>query len=351
MQNRAALIDGAATRANILDRVGVRQPIQWRDNDTASARSHASLAGLQHDFSHGLASGQIAEPDPEARGGGFKDLDAQPLVTEQLPETGPAQVAAPAAPPPEVSHAGQGEAATPAEPVTEGLPAPASAVQGLTPSVMRRIIQWATTSPGQSSNFARTQANLGERGLCFGIGRFCQDDGGLGHYLELCRDIDPEQFTEIFGAGADRPEALADALLDSLTADSREARMAPVGGELLWQAPWVARFKQAARHKPFCNMQFRAAAELVLLPMLPLAARHGLNSERALALLLDRTLNNGAESSGEMLAQLPRGPLDQRLRALAENAANATSTNRPMEILNNPELGDAPLDLENPRME
>ena len=354
MRTSGVSIDHQATRAQILSRAGVGEPQSWRDNDIhGSYREGQAGRNTARAATAVFGDGSSEAVSPPVA---FVDLDAQPLLP--VPQQDLPTPAAPSDPSPRATNPramtdvngnpGNNAAATAPQP-----PAPSEGDEGvpLTPPVMRRILHWATTRDGQQPAFARTQANIGERGLCFGIVRFCQSDGSLGRYLELCHAADPDSFAAVFGPGEGLQDASSGELLETLTANTREARMAPIGGKVLWHSTWVTRFKRAAQHKAFRNMQFRAAAELLLLPSLDLAKSHGLNTERALALLLERVLSAGHDSAERLLDRLPQGSLPQRLQALAELATTGSSTNHAAEILNATALGDVPVNLDDARLE
>jgi hypothetical protein len=158
-------------------------------------------------------------------------------------------------------------------------------------------------------------------GLSFGIGPFNQERGDLGRLLEVMRQRDAAKFTEIFGRDAD-------ALLQMLnatgapsagSADGRSSRVQKVGGADLWEEPWLTRFRECGCHKPFQSAQNQAAAALFLDPMLRFAQWMGLNTERALAILVDRAADLGLAPAQEWVAN-SAGPLQtapQRHPALA----------------------------------
>lgn len=365
MRTSGVSIDSSATRAQILTRAGVGETRSWRDNDVHAYRgTRSGDTGDTGDKGPHVAPAEYGpgSTEPASTPAVFIDLDAQPLLPvprddSSSPAASPDRSLRDMRPPDttgDTNASRADKAGATSQPPAET--SPAATIEGdddapLTPAVMRRIVHWATTRAGQQPAFARTQANIGDRGLCFGIVRFCQSDGSLGRYLELCHAVDPAQFAVVFGPGEGLPNASSNELLETTTADTREARIAPVGGSDLWHSTWVTRFKRAAQHKPFRNMQFRAAAELVLVPSLSVAKAYALNTERALALLLERVLSAGQESTEHLLDQLPQGSLGQRLQALAELASNASSTNHAAEILNATALADAPLNLDDARLE
>ncbi len=175
--------------------------------------------------------------------------------------------------------------------------------QPLEPPVMRHIIFLATTRSGGVAPFGRTQPNLDGQGLRYGIGRFTQVSGQLGRLLQLFQERDRESFAQIFGPDSAFPEADPEALLRVTNApdgtpgiaDHEQPRLQSVGGRPLWDPAWIQRFKAAAQHTPFQDMQFRLVAESYLLPLLPFARNLGLATERGLAILSERAIQLGVE--------------------------------------------------------
>ncbi len=273
----------------------------------------------------------VADPDCS---GSFEDLDAAPLNLSSEP---PAQPATPPAPAP--------EDVTPAEPAT---PQPQASLS-LTPAVMRRIILAATTAPNASSAFGRAQANIGGRGLCFGIGRFCQIDGSLGVYLQACKDEDAAAFAAKFTL---KDQDLSEQLLQVCTSDSESGRMAPVGGQELWSRDWIAVFKEAAKHPAFQDMQFRAAAETRLIPLVDVAYQMNMTSERALAMIVDRAVQTGVAATEALIrSNLSAGNgTRQNIAMLAGLAAAGDLPGRAPQLAVESGPSDAPLSLQ-PEME
>jgi hypothetical protein len=103
----------------------------------------------------------------------------------------------------------------------------------------------------------------------------------------------------------------------------------PVSGKLLWEPVWIQRFKTAARHTPFQDMQFRVAAETYLLPMLPFARDLGIATERGLAMLTERAIQLGLVVAQEFVIAAA-GPINTEalrhaaLELVAEEPNRAT---------------------------
>ncbi len=135
--------------------------------------------------------------------------------------------------------------------------------------------------------YGAINANTDGAGLSWGLIQFTQSSGALGEVLTAAEQRDPAQFATVFGADSQ-------ALLTTTGAASSEERMKPVAGANLWEAPWVARFR-AAGAVPACQAaQNQVAIERYLDPLLNFAAWITFDSERALAMLYDRSVQQGA---------------------------------------------------------
>lgn len=132
-------------------------------------------------------------------------------------------------------------------------------------------------------------------GLSYGIIQFTQDSGSLGTLLERMRTRDAATFNQVFGAYAAELVRVTTAPGPSSknVPGGRSARVQPVGGADLWVEPWLSRFRRAANHRPFQEVQEEVAAELYLEPIRQFAAWLGLDTDRALAMVVDRAINMG----------------------------------------------------------
>jgi hypothetical protein len=132
-------------------------------------------------------------------------------------------------------------------------------------------------------------------GLSFGLIQFTQDSGNLGRLLTLMRQRDAAEFDRIFGPKADDLLAVTNAAgpPSAEVKGGRSARVQPVDGADLWQEPWLSRFRQAGKHRPFQAAQNELAATLFLDPMLRFASWLGLDTERALSVVVDRAVQMG----------------------------------------------------------
>jgi hypothetical protein len=93
----------------------------------------------------------------------------------------------------------------------------------------------------------------------------------------------------------------------------------PVGGADLWREPWLSRFRQAGRHIPFQAAQNQLAAESFLDAMLKFTGWMGLDTARALAMVVDRAIQMGRAGAARWVISVA-GPIQTealRGRALA----------------------------------
>jgi hypothetical protein len=136
--------------------------------------------------------------------------------------------------------------------------------------------------------------------------QFTQDSGGLGRLLQMMRARDPAHFREIFGPDADALVEVTNRAGPSgrtVQPGGRSARVQPVAGTDLWQEPWLSRFRAAGAHPPFQAAQNELAVRRHLDPMLDFAAGFGLNTERALAMIVDRSIQMGAGGARRWLTE------------------------------------------------
>jgi len=136
-------------------------------------------------------------------------------------------------------------------------------------------------------------------GLTFGGFPFVQESGTLGQLLVLMRERDRNTFDGLFPdadtliavtTAADGPRAWQ-------SADGFSQRLRPVGGQRLWQEPWLARFRRAGQHPPFQAAQNELAASLYVQPVIGVCRQIGLDSEQGLAMAIDRAVQMGADGA------------------------------------------------------
>ncbi len=172
-------------------------------------------------------------------------------------------------------------------------------------------------------------------GLHWGLVQLNQRSGALGKALVACERRDPIKFRETFGAERDQ-------LLRTLTADEESARLQPVAGQLVWQSPWVERFRAAGAIPDFQAAQNEVAIEGYFDPNLGFAAALGLDSDRALAMLYDRCVDLGNEGGRRFVLQAVsplRDPaaISSALRALGHDSPQ--SLQRSLGFAESSELG------------
>jgi hypothetical protein len=149
-------------------------------------------------------------------------------------------------------------------------------------------------------------------GLHWGIVLFTQRGGLLGRVLRACERRDAAQFRQTLG------DADADQLLQVTGAESPDARLAPVGGALLWAEPWLERFRAAGRVPAFQAAQNEVAIEHYFDRNLGFATALGLDTDRALAMVFDRAIHMGLGGGRAFVlsAVSPLVDADARGRAL-----------------------------------
>jgi N-acetyl-anhydromuramyl-L-alanine amidase AmpD len=132
---------------------------------------------------------------------------------------------------------------------------------------------------------------------------------------------DAATFDEIFGAHADELLRVTNAPgpPSREVPGGRSARVQPIGGADLWEEPWLGRFRRAANHRPFQVLQEELAIETFLEPMRQFAAWLGLDTDRALSMVVDRAIQMGQSGARRWIIEVV-GPVrtrSQREQALA----------------------------------
>jgi hypothetical protein len=178
-------------------------------------------------------------------------------------------------------------------------------------------------------NPGATNLNTDGVGLSYGIAQWAQKAGMLGALLNKMYAADPEAFKKIFGVPWEE-------LLSVTNSKDLEGRMKPVGGVLLWQEPWVSRFKQAALHPPFVEAQWKMAEEGPHMRGAEKIARIlNVKTPRGLILFFDRTnhqgVGNPVKGAQEVAAKYAgRQASDMEiLRAFRDNMANRFRSSTP----------------------
>ena len=157
-------------------------------------------------------------------------------------------------------------------------------------------------------------------GLSYGLIQFTQDSGKLGELLRTMRARDAAAFAQVFGPDGDELVRVTTSSGpgSSHSPGGRSARVQPVAGVDLWQEPWVSRFRAAAQNDKFKAAQREIAARGYLDPVLEFAGWLGLNSERALTMVVDRAVQMGVGGAKRWIISAvgPVGSEAQRQQAL-----------------------------------
>jgi hypothetical protein len=158
-------------------------------------------------------------------------------------------------------------------------------------------------------------------GLSYGFIQFTQDSGKLGKLLKMMQDRDPDEFARVFGPDSGQLIAVTTASgpPSAKSPGGRSVRVQPVAGADLWQEPWLSRFRTAAVNPRFQAAQRELAARAYLDPMLPFAKWLGLDTERALTMVADRSIQMGLGGSRRWIISAvgPLGAEATRRQALA----------------------------------
>lgn len=162
--------------------------------------------------------------------------------------------------------------------------------------IYRIIREVAKADSGEALYSAVSTDQANQFGLAFGVVLFTQHSGRLGRVLQLMQGRDAATFAEIFG-----PES--ETLLAAANAATPEERLQPVGGEPLWSATWVEKFRRAGEVPAFQAAQNEEAIEGLFRPMLKTADRLGLISDRGLAMAYDRVVVRGLGGGLRWLVQ------------------------------------------------
>jgi len=210
-------------------------------------------------------------------------------------------------------------------PAEQGTPQAPPPLAGPVPDEVRRsAVDYIASFESATSGYSAVNANTDGAGLSFGILQWAQAPGGLGVLVKKMQGNDPTYFRRLFGpASAD--------LVRTTNASTESARMAPVGGISLWLEPWISRFKTAGEHQPFIDAQMDLAMNGSYMRAAESAAKAlGVNTQRAIVLLFDRAVQQGAEGMParvrDLLAEYQiRGRPDDPKRVLADFARIAAS--------------------------
>jgi hypothetical protein len=159
-------------------------------------------------------------------------------------------------------------------------------------------------------------------GLSFGVVQFTQESGNLGRLLAMMKQRDEAAFARIFGEHADELIAVTTAAgpPSSESTDGRSARTQPVGGADLWEEPWLSRFRAAGAEATFQAAQNELASALFIDPVLRFAGDLGLDTDRALTIVVDRAAQLGCDPAKQWIVAAV-GPI--QTQALRQQALSA----------------------------
>jgi len=145
---------------------------------------------------------------------------------------------------------------------------------------VERIVARTSAHEGGYDSLNR---NSDGAGLSFGIIQWAQRPGTLGKILAKMYASDPVLFSAIFGSDS-----------QELLRATQVREMGPIGGVVLWQEPWISRFKEAGKHPKFQEVQRREALEgEYMQAAVTVAKRLGVKTERAVALFFDTAVQQG----------------------------------------------------------
>jgi hypothetical protein len=297
---------GGHGRASVPTFSGVRgEPPGLEDMRGASSTYGGVVAeppGIEHvdDVArYGAAAAVATTPPPALEPAGSEDIrDAvvAPMPASDVP--------------------GQGVAATWSDDDDEADLIAAPAADG-EPLTIRRKFEILLPAAANESGDRRYTAVLGDvdgHGLHWGLVLFTQKSGALGKVLSACERRDPSQFRQTFGA------AQADQLLQVTTAASPADRLAPVASARLWSPDWIEKFRLAGEIQAFQAAQNEIAIEHYFDRNLGFAAALGLTTDRALAMVFDRTIHMGIGGARRWILQAVSPITDDAARASALSA-------------------------------
>ena len=145
---------------------------------------------------------------------------------------------------------------------------------------MDRVVNRTSAHEGTYDTVA---ANPDNAGLSFGRLQWAQLPGALGHLLEEMYEADSQRFIAVFGPSWK-------ALLDM----TKVGGMDPIEGKVLWQEPWLTRFRAAGREQVFRDVQDKLAREGIYMKSAIDAAKLlGITTERGISLTYDTACQQG----------------------------------------------------------
>jgi len=193
----------------------------------------------------------------------------------------------------------------------------------------------AVNADGEFNDPAHEAYQRKHYGLHWGLVQLNQRSGALGRCLVACMRRDPVRFREAFGPAQDE-------LIRVTTSATEEERLKPVASALLWEEPWISRFREAGRIPEFQAAQNEIAIEGYFDPNLRFAAALGFDSDRSLAMLYDRCIGLGNAGGRRFVAKAVTparddASLQRALKALGHDSVQALQ--RSADLRESAELG------------
>lgn len=131
--------------------------------------------------------------------------------------------------------------------------------------------------------FSSVQRNEDGQGASYGILQWTQRGGGLGKVLRAMQAANPGLFAHYFGDN-----------WQGLIAHAEDKDMGPLDGAVLWDEPWLGRFRRAGLDPVMQQAQTICAASSEYMESARAIARIlGVSSERAMVLYFNRTVHQG----------------------------------------------------------
>jgi len=163
-------------------------------------------------------------------------------------------------------------------------------------------------------------------GVSFGLIQFNQRSGTLPTLVQRMSQANPQRFDEIFGPHAANMQSPS--YVRSADLNDPDLR---------------ARLERAGREPEFQQVQRDLARTGYYDPAARMAERHGLHSERALAMLFDSSVQNGTGGTDRFLRQAAEGGGSERevLERFARLADRGAANGRRTRILNDASFSDA----------
>lgn len=175
----------------------------------------------------------------------------------------------------------------------------------------RRIVRHILAAES-GGRYTAINANTDGAGVSVGLLQWSQAGGGLSELLEAWLRAEPDRLATHLG-----PD------VSTLLAVARQRSLAPVRGEVLWSPAWLDRWRRALSDEALQAVQDALVVSGVHMRAAVQAAQVlNLRSERGLALLFDRAVQQGPSKAKQIAeavrARLPAADEQQTLYATAD---------------------------------